>query len=103
MEVMNLEAVFDVDNNQINVTWTDSGNSQEDDLQYQITYFISARSVTLLSRNDTIANVNQTEYLIQENILPGVTVDVIVQVCNDFGLGIPASTSLTLPGGSYEQ
>ena len=101
MEVMDLEAVFDVDNNQINVTWTDPGNSQDDDLQYQITYFISARSVTLLSRNDTIANVSQ--YLIQENILPGVTVDVIVQACNDFGLGIPASTSLTVPGGSYEQ
>lgn len=101
VEVMNLSAVFDPANNRINVTWTDLDNSQDDNLQYQITYFVSARSVTLLSRNDTIANVSQ--YLIQENILPGVTVDVIVQACNDFGLGIPASTSQTIPGGSYEQ
>lgn len=98
---MDLSAVFDPANNRINVTWTDPSNSQDDNLQYQITYSVSARNVTLLSRNDTIENVSQ--YLIQESILPGVTVEVIVQACNDFGLGIPASTSQTLLGGSYEQ
>ena len=91
-------ADFDEVNNRINVTWTDDSNSQDDNLQYQITYSVSARDVTLLNRSD-VASGNQ--YLIEDNVLPGVTFDVTVLACNDFGVGTPTSTSATVPGGTY--
>ena len=104
---MYLQAEYNEGNNSINVTWTGSSNFPDEDLGYQITYSIVARNVTLLSANDTIfnASVDQMsalfEYQITENVLPGVTVSVMVRFCTRLGLGPPTTASETVPGGMF--
>lgn len=103
--VQNLNIVHDSPTNNFVITWTDLLNINDTNLGYRIVYNVAARGVVLASVTNTLLNVNTTSTNFQYDIpagdfsQDGVSVNVTVQACNDFGLGAPDMISLIFTGG----
>ena len=77
-------------------------------LTYLVFYSISVAEITLLCENDSVTpnNDNTTEfsYVISEDgfIVSGVTVNITVQVMDDFGVSNLTEISVDIEGGKFK-
>ena len=103
--VTNLAVTYTKGTNSFTVMWTDLLNVNDTNRGYRISYNFSALDTLLATDTLSVFNVNDNETMFQRDIaagaygVGGVVFTVIVQACNNFGLGEPDSTEHTLLGG----
>lgn len=86
---------------EIIVVWVDSANSDEFNLTYLVVWHAMARGVTISIENRTLESSIRMYNITEEFVQDGVTVNVSVQACNDFGAGPPLEMVIVLPGGKW--
>jgi len=104
LEVMSLMVAYSDMGETISVDWMDMLNANDDNLTYTVSYNFTALDVVLRTESNLVEAMttsnNYTVILDCDGFcIDGVSVSVIIQPCNNFGLGTPSEMTLTFDNG----